>query len=308
MTPTGRAIELTAGPTRAVIGTVAAVLRSLEVDGIALTEPIADTGLPRFGSGIVLSPWPNRVGDGRWALDGKEQQLTITEPDRHNAIHGLLRYADYKIRERSTDSVVLGALIAPQAGWPALIDTWVEYRVVPDGLLVRHGAVNHATFRTPYAVGTHPFLRIGETPVDQLRLTVHADTWFESDARLLPTATLPVEGTVYDLRGGVSVGELGGVLDTAFGGIRHAPDGEVARLDDEATGRRLSLIQDADWRYLQVFTPAGFPESDGSTRLAVAIEPMTAPPNALHSGEGLVWLEPGASWVGGWSLRLSDAF
>jgi len=305
ITPTGRAIELVAGPARAVIGTVAAVLRSLVVDGIELTEPLGAAEHPRFASGIVLSPWPNRVRDGRWTLDGQEQRLVITEPDRRNAIHGLLRYADYEIRERSEDSVVLGALIPPQPGWPAPVDTWVEYRVLPDGLRVRHGAVNLAPFPTPYAVGAHPFLRVGDAPVEELRLTVHAGTRFETDDRLLPIGEHPVDETVYDLRGGVRVGDVGGRLDTAFGGVRHRPGGEVARLEDPATGRRLTLHQDLAWRYLQVFTPTAFPGSDGRERQAVAIEPMTAPPDALRSGEGLVRLEPGARWAGGWALRLS---
>jgi len=303
-TPTGRAIEIVAGGSRAVVGTVAAVLRSLAVDGVELTEPIGDGEPPRFANGTVLSPWPNRVGDGLWSLDGRPQQLVITEPDRHNAIHGLLRYADYEIRERSDDAVVLGALIAPQPGWPALVETWVEYRALPDGLRVRHGARNRSGMSIPYAVGAHPFLRLGDAPVEQLRLTVHADTRFETDERLLPVAERPVAGTPFDLRAGVRVGDVGGLLDTAFGGVRHAADGEVARLEDPAAGRRLSLHQDADWRYLQVFSPLAFPGADGRARPAIAIEPMSAPPDALRSGEGLVRLAPGERWEGGWALRL----
>ncbi len=60
-----------------------------------------------------------------------------------------------------------------------------------------------------------------------------------------------------------------------------------------------------DLGYLQVFTPTGFPAADGTARLAIAIEPMTAPPDALRSGDGLVWLEPGAQWSGSWGLRLA---
>lgn len=305
ITPTGRSIELGGGGTRAVVGTVAAVLRSLEVDGVRLTEPLPDGASPRYASGIVLSPWPNRVGGARWTLDGAPQQLAITEPERGNAIHGLLRYADYEIRERTPESVVLGAIVPPQSGWPFLLDTWVEYRALPDGLAVRHGVRNHSAARAPYAVGAHPFLRIGDAPVEDLVVTVHADGWIESDERLVPVAEREVAGTRYDLRAGVRVGELGGRLDTAFTRVRHGEDGEVATLADPVTGRRLSLRQDADLRYLQVFTPMTFPGAEGRARQAIAIEPMTAPPDALRSGEGLVWLEPGEAWGGGWSLQLS---
>ena len=36
---------------------------------------------------------------------------------------------------------------------------------------------------------------------------------------------------------------------------------------------------------------------------AVALEPMTAPPDALNSGTGLIWLEPGESWTSSWGVR-----
>lgn len=303
-TATGREIVLEAEGTRVVVGTVAAVLRSVEVDGIAVTEPLPAGAAPRFASGIVLSPWPNRVGDGRWELEGEAQQLVITEPDRSNAIHGLLRYADYEVREQRPDSVRLGALIPPQPGWPAPLDTWVEYRAVAGGLDVRHGVRNPSERRVPYAVGAHPFLRIGATPVEELVVTVHADAFLETDDRLLPVATRRVDGTQYDLRAGVRVGDVGGRLDTAYAGVRHGADGEVARLTDPSTGRSLVLRQYATWGHLQVFTPTAFPAADG-VRQAIAIEPMTAPPDALRSGDGLVWLGPGESWSGGWSLRLS---
>jgi aldose 1-epimerase len=34
----------------------------------------------------------------------------------------------------------------------------------------------------------------------------------------------------------------------------------------------------------------------------VAVEPMTCPPDALNSQEGLIVLEPGASFTGRWGL------
>jgi aldose 1-epimerase len=53
---------------------------------------------------------------------------------------------------------------------------------------------------------------------------------------------------------------------------------------------------------VQVFTTPKFPRS-GVPGLAVAVEPMTAPPDALNSGQSLIWIEPGASSEGSWGLR-----
>ncbi|MBN9605990.1 MAG: aldose 1-epimerase family protein [Actinomycetales bacterium] len=308
ITPTGTRIPLhhegPLGSVEAEVATVAAALCALTVGGAALVEPIPRGSTPPFGTGTVLSPWPNRVRDGRWELDGQEQVLDLTERERGNALHGLLRHADYVVRERTASSVTLGALIAPQHGWPFLLDTWVSYELVDDGLRVRHGVTNLADRSAPYAIGTHPFLRVGDTPVEELTLTAPAPRFVEVDERLNPVGVAPVAGTARDLTGGSRVGDLD--LDTAYAGVEHR-DGASAWLT-APDGARTELLQDPDWSYLQVFTTDLYPDqTDGHRRRAVAVEPMTAPPDALNSGEGLVWLEPGSSWSGGWGLRYVPA-
>jgi aldose 1-epimerase len=296
-------ITLTLGGTRAEIGTVAARLRGLSVDGEDLTEPSHGDGMPPFCSGIVLAPWPNRVADARWSLDGEEQQLDITEPARGGALHGLLEFTDYQVIGQRDDMVELAAFIPPQHGWPFALDTAVRYELRPDGIAVTHVVHNRSDRRAPWAVGTHPFLRVGDTPVEDLTLELAAETFYPVDDRLNPVgdAVALDEGT--DLRQPRRVGDLR--LDTAFGGVRHRdPDGtagETAWLV-APDGARTTLWQDLGWGYLQVFTTPRFPRA-GGTGTAVAIEPMTAPPNALNSGEGLVWLEPDERWSGGWGLR-----
>ncbi|GGL21008.1 aldose 1-epimerase family protein [Nocardia jinanensis] len=298
-TPTGRSIVLETPVARAEIGTVAAVLRGLTVDGVAVTEPVPVDTAPPMGAGIVLAPWPNRVRDGIWILDGLPQQLDITEVARSNAIHGLLRNTEYEVRQQSAGAVTLGALIPPQHGWPFLLDTWVRYELHSDGLTVTHGVVNHSARSAPYAVGAHPYFRIGANPIEDLVLTVAASTYYEIDARMNPVAEHPVEGTRYDLRAGVPLADLD--LDTPFGGVTPAAAARLTAPD----GATVELVQDAGWEYLQVFTPREFPRPDGRG-LAVALEPMTAPPNALNSGRGLRHLAPGERWEGRWRIRYTS--
>jgi aldose 1-epimerase len=298
-------ILLESGGVRAEIDTVAAALRSLTVDGAHLTEPRLGDGVPPFCNGIVLAPWPNRVRAARWTLDGEPQQLDITEPARGGALHGLLQFTDYEVFSRADGTVTLGAFIAPQHGWPFPLETSVTYTLTGDGIRVTHAATNVGERRAPYAVGTHPFLRVGATPVEQLTLTVPAATYFEVDERLDPIAESPVDGTPSDLRHGPVVGTL--ALDTAYGSLAHAHpvDGRgVSAWLQAPDGARTTMWQDLDWGYLQVFTTAVFPRPEGDG-VAVAVEPMTAPPDALNSGQGLIWIEPGASWQGSWGLGYS---
>ncbi|MEP6481354.1 MAG: aldose 1-epimerase family protein [Rhodoglobus sp.] len=302
--PTGEQFILTRdtafGPARAAITEVAAGLRELSIGGVDLTEPYPETVTPPFGDGIVLMPWPNRVADGLWNLDGAPQQLDITEPDRHNSLHGLLRYSPYRLVERDESSITLGAVVFPQHGYPFHLDTTVRYELTADGISVTHTVRNISAAKAPVAIGTHPFLTIGGVPTDDLQLTVYAATRFEVDARLNPIREIDVEGANYDLRPGRPVKDL--TLDDAFGGLITV-DGvsAVLRAPD---GREVRLLQDDNHPYVQVFTTREFPKNGGHG-LAVAVEPMTAPPNAFNTGIGVRWVEPGASWTVGWGIQYS---
>lgn len=296
--PTGDQYTLTRGDARATITQVAAALREFSIGGVDLTEPYPESVTPPFGDGIVLAPWPNRVADGLWHLDGEPQQLDITEPARHNALHGLLRYTGYRVIEREEHAITLGATVFPQHGYPFHLETSVRYELVDGGLDVTHEVRNLSAAAAPVAFGTHPFFTIGDVPTEELVLTLHASTRFDVDDRLNPIAEVPVEGPEFDLRSGRPVAELH--LDTAFGGVETV-DGVSATLR-APDGREVQLLQDENHPFVQVFTTREFPKKGGKG-LAVAIEPMTAPPDAFNSGIGLRWVEPGASWSVGWGIR-----
>ena len=72
--------------------------------------------------------------------------------------------------------------------------------------------------------------------------------------------------------------------------VRHRLTGRTAGVE---------LWADPDFAWVQVFTPDDHP---GRGR-AVAVEPMTCPPDALNSGTGLLVVEPGRTWTGSWGIR-----
>ena len=295
-TPSGQAM--------ATITEVAAGIRSYALGGIDLVEPFPADTQPPMGAGIVLVPWPNRIRDGVWEQKGARHRLALTEPARSNAIHGLLRFAPYTLISRTAGSVTLAATIFPQSGYPFQLDTEVTYELVDDGLSVTHTLSNVGATDAPVAVGAHPYLRIGGVPTADLVLRVAADTHIDVDERLNPVGESPVQGTGFDLRGGVRVGDLD--LDDGFGAVQVA-GGRGEHTLTAPDGRSLTLWGDENMRYVQVFTPRIFPTRTGVEPAvvgqAVAIEPMTAPADAFNSGHGLRWLAPGETWVVRWGIR-----
>jgi aldose 1-epimerase len=285
------------GPVEAIITTVAAALRHLTVDGHDLVQGFGADETPPFGCGIVLVPWPNRVRDGRWLLNGAVQQLDLTEVDRTNAIHGLLRNTPYQLVEKTDDAVTLGAAVVPQHGYPFHLWTTVEYRLTGNGIRVTHSVTNLGDQPAPYAVGTHPFIRVGAHPVDDLTITARTVEHVMVDDRLNPVGLEPAAGP-WDLTEGRLVGEL--ALDDAFR-VEPDADGVTRTVLSAPDGTETEVWQDGDWEWLQLFISRSYPAAEGPVT-AIAVEPMTAPADALNSGIGLRFIEPGASWSGSWGI------
>ncbi|MFD1721346.1 aldose 1-epimerase family protein [Amnibacterium endophyticum] len=297
---TGEQHVLTLGGVSATVTELGASLRRLRVGDLELIQQYPPDALPSGGSGLVLVPWPNRVRDGRWTLDGRTQQLDLTDPSKGNAIHGLLRNTGYRVTDRSDSAITLSARVFPQHGWPFHLETSVRYELTADGIAVTHGVRNDGDGVAPVGVGCHPYLCLGDVPMRDLVVTVSGDRMLETDDRSLPVREVAVEGRPQDLRGGASLADLR--LDTAYTGLT-IEDGRVRHRLSDPAGRTVELHADPAFAWAQVFTNDVYATEDGVID-AVAIEPMTCPPDALNSGEGLVHLQQDEQWVVDWGIRL----
>jgi len=284
------------GVVAATITQVAAGIRRLSVRGIDIVPPYEAGAKRPGGSGMILVPWPNRIRDGRWTLDGETQQLALTEPAKNNASHGLLRFSPYSVAARTESSLRLEAKVFPQNGYPFLLDTAVTYRLVDAGIEVTHTLTNSSDAAAPVAIGAHPFFTIGDVEPEDLVLTVNVTTHVEADERSLPIREVPVDGTAYDLRAGVRLGDLD--IDDGFGGAV-VRDGVSEHSLAAPDGRTVTVWGDENFAYWQVFTTELYP---GQSK-AVALEPMTAPADAFNSGTNLTWLPPGKTWEASWGVR-----
>ena len=298
--PSGEQHVIEHGRARAVVTEVGATLRSYSVDGRPVVDGFEEGDICRDGRGQVLCPWPNRLGDGVYEFGGRRAQAALDEPARRNAIHGLVRYQAWTLRGRAQNSVTLGCILQPQPGYPWRLEVEIEYRLGRAGLTVRAEATNLDRDPAPLGVGFHPYVTAGTPELDVARLHLQADTRLCSDDRGLPVGEEPVAGSDVDFSVPRPIGPTR--LDTAFGGLRRDSDG-LARVElrhpDE--GRGVAVWMDSAFRYVMLYSADRVSAGDRRRR-ALAVEPMTCPPDALRSGTDLVVLGPGGSWRGTWGI------
>ena len=304
--PSGDQFEITGGGYRAVVTESGAALRLLEYAGRPLLDGFAEDTMSHGGRGQLLMPWPNRIRDGAYRFGDRDLQLPLTEPARSNASHGLVRWVAWTPEEHTGNSVSLVYRLMAQTGYPWTLDLHVLYDLSADGLTVTQTATNLAGTAAPYAGGAHPYLVVGSGPVDTLELTLPAATRALVDDRLLPVGRATVEDTAYDFRMARPI--RGTAFDDAFTDLERDEQGyATAVLRDPVTGHGAALWVDQRHRWLQVFSADDVP---GTARRSLAVEPMTAPPDAFRSGDDLVTLAPsgeaGDEHSASWGVRALD--
>ncbi len=251
------------------------------------------------GRGQLLIPFPNRVRGGAYEFDGRPHQLALTEPEAGNAIHGLVRWAEWTVVRHEPATAVLEHVIHPQPGYPFCLALAVEYILGDHGLSVSSTATNVGAAPCPYGSGAHPYLTAGTPTVDTAVLRVPARSVMAVDTHGIPTATTPVEGTPYDFRRPRPIGSI--PLDNAFTDLDRDDEGLArVQLADPEAGAGVVLWVDASHPYLMVFSGDTLPAPE--RRRSLAVEQMTCPPNAFRTGEGVIRLAPGESFTCRWGI------
>src|SRR6476619_7042097 len=213
MIPTGRQLSLQHGDYSAVVTELGASLRELTWRGHPLVVGFGQDELPIGYQGAVLAPWPNRIADGRYTFAGQSQQLDLTEPDRQNALHGLVVWSPWHVDGPEEDAVRLTHRLWPHPGYPFVLDLEVGYRLGDNGLTFELTATNAGDTAAPYGGSFHPYLVAGHGDVDSWTVRSPATSYLTVDPdRLLPQEVLPVE--TYDFREPTSL--RGIEIDHAF--------------------------------------------------------------------------------------------
>jgi aldose 1-epimerase len=297
----GRQLRLRAGDYQATIATIGASLRELTWQGRHLVVPFDEDEVRPAYRGAVLAPWPNRVVDGTYEFDGIEHQLALTEPDRGHALHGLVAWHDFAVVSEEPSTVALTATVPPQDGFPFRLTLVVTYALSEQGLMISLEATNTGPGPAPFGASIHPYLYAGSGVVDDWTLQLPAASVLNATPdRLIPRDVQAVAEAPdqFDFRRPRAIADT--FLDHAFTDLSPDPDGRFsARLTDRG-GRGVVMRWGEECRWLQVHT-ADLPAPKPS-RIGLALEPMTCPPDAFNSGRDLVVLPVGGSTAVQWQI------
>lgn len=247
-----------------------------------------------------LYPWANRLGADRFELGGREVDLNLPDlPLKRDGnglpIHGLLSAAPGWRVERHAEHEDGGVLAASFdfGAYPHLLGAFpfphrveIEATLAGAELAIATTVEASGEAAVPISFGFHPYLCLPGVPRADWELEAPVGERLPLDQRGLPTGEREP--------GGIESGPLGArTYDDAF---LAPPGGEPIVL--AGGGRRLELRLGEGYPFTQVYAPA---DTD-----AVAIEPMTAPTNALISGADLPWVEPGGRFRARFSIRILE--
>ena len=292
----GEQVALVRGDLSAVVTEVGATLRSFRVGGEPVIWEFPEDEIASGGRGQVLAPWPNRLEDGSYRFGEVSGKAALDEPERSNAIHGLVRWMPWSLEERSGDRAVLTCVVHPQPAYPFRIRLELDYSLGDEGLEVTCAATNTGRSVAPFGLGFHPYLLGDPEGIDEAGVVLVAARRLLLDDRGLPNGDEAVAGA-FDL----DRRRLRGVaLDDCYTDLAVGADGRWrARLE---LARRCSEVwADAAFAYAMCYTGDSL-GNPADRRLAMAIEPMTCPPNALHTGVGVIELQPGEPWHASWGI------
>jgi galactose mutarotase-like enzyme len=249
-----------------------------------------------------LHPWANRLGRSRFELAGREvnldlEGLHVKRDGSGLPMHGLLTAArGWRVERHLELEGEEGGLLAASfdfGAYPRLLEAFpFPHRVEIEAQLVGAELKIATTVRAgeeaavPIAFGFHPYLRLPGVERGEWELAAPVRERLELDERMLPTGQRePAD---------VATSRLGSrTFDDAF----LAPASEEPFVLSGG-GRRLQLRMGEGYPFAQIYAP---PDLD-----AVAFEPMTAPTNALVSGEGLRMLPAGESFSASFTLTLAE--
>lgn len=279
--------------------------------------------------GASIGRYANRIGGGRFTLDGKSYQLPIN--DKTNSLHGgdgfdRRPWRILSVDQRGSVTFEIDSADGDQ-GYPGALKARVTYTLTEaNELKIDFDA--ETTAPTVVNMTNHAIFNLaGEGApggILQHRLTIPASHYTPVNATLIPTGELkPVAGTVFDFTHGRVIADgvrdgrdpqivAGRGYDHNFAldaGLTQTPK-LAARLEDPASGRVLEMLttEPGVQVYTGNFLDGTFVGKSGHLyRMGdgIALEPQKFPDSPNHPAFASARVDPGKPYHHSMIFRLS---
>jgi aldose 1-epimerase len=273
---------------------------SLQYDGTEILRRIDDLeSAARRGSsaGIpILYPWANRLSQFAFGIAGKKIQLERSSPLLHLDEQGLpLHGIPWSMLKWHAKSVE-GDRITAELNWntPDLLQIFpfahhAEMIVVAqsDGLNIETKILADENSNVPISFGYHPYFGIQNLKRSEWKLKLPAMKTLLLNEQRIPTGATE---------------EFAGFDDEL--GTNQFDDGfelvdQHSQFSIEGAGWKISLRILNGYSHAQIFAPRD--------KEFIALEPMTAPTNAVVSGKSLRILEPGEIFSASFKIAIEQS-
>jgi aldose 1-epimerase len=241
----------------------------------------------------LLHPWANRLAGPRYAAAAREVALDLASPLLHRDANGLPIHGVPWSMLAWQVTLATSTRLAARLDWThaALLAIFpfphaLEMAVTldRDGLTLATTLIAGDAGPVPVCFGFHPYIGLPGLARDEWQLELPAMRRLVLDDLHLPTgAEHSFPALNAPLRG----------LDFDAG---FALDHPRASLAIAGGGRRVSVDLHEGYAFAQVYAPPA--------RDFVALEPMTAPTNALISGHGVQTVAPGSRFTASFRIRV----
>lgn len=233
----------------------------------------------------ILFPFASRIKDGKYSYKNKQYQLSINEPQRNNAIHGLLYNKVFTIEEEilnknSAKLVLTYDETKSSLGFPYLYKVKLEYILTEDNLSLTAHFTNTSNSTFPFTYGWHPYF--------------YSENLLKSTLQFKPTQKIVFNEQMISK-------EFKNIQNEKKITINNKVLDDCYKLKDpkilfSTPKYQLEINTTSRDNYLQIYTP--------SNTNSVAIEPVSGVSDSFNNKISLKELKPGGSYSVKWNLHV----
>jgi aldose 1-epimerase len=263
------------------------------IDGFESVEDAVNNITSAFKS-AKLSPFVCRMNHGKYQLNEQTYQVEKFYLPPH-AIHGIIYDAVFSIVSTNADENNAEVVLQYQyngsdKGYPFAYSMEITWRLEKNQQLMVTTKVQHNNNNAiPFADGWHPYFNLGKDGIDHCTIQFSSQHMLQFDDTLIPTGFI-----IEDVRFENETSLQNVQLDNCF----LLNNEKIANCILKNKQIQLTITPDNSYPYLQIYTPPH--------RQSIAIENLSAAPDAFNNKIGLLMIEPNKDYLFSTSYQVKN--